>query len=334
MKQLPYLGLALGLFTLLSLLVWQGLEPVLTVLTSSGWSLLWLPWIWLPGFLLGGLGWWYLFPSNARPGWRPILLASWHGHAVNNLLPVASVGGEVVRARLLQLWGYDGIDASASVIVDKTIQALSLLLWGLCGVGLLALLAVDNRLATTALAGFLILGISIAGFVLAQRAGMLSLLSRLAERLITHEFVGTLKTNAVQVDASIHQTYRRRRNLARATFWRTLSLVLQTTEVWLGCYLLGHPVGIAEALLLKSLTATISDIAFIIPNGYGIQEGAFIVIGSLVGLSPEVSLALALAIRLRDVVIDLPGLLHWQGIESRQFIKRQSNNQNNNKTLP
>ncbi|MDZ7737224.1 MAG: flippase-like domain-containing protein [Gammaproteobacteria bacterium] len=325
MKKLPYIGLVCGLALLIALLVWQGLGPVVVLLLDSGWSLLWLPIVWLPGLLVGGIGWWYLFPAQKRPGWRAIVMATWLGHAVNNLLPVASVGGDIARARLLQLWGHDGIEATASAVVDKTIQAVALMLWGLIGVGLLAGLAIDNQLATIVLAGFLILAACIATFILVQHAGMLGFMARVAERLFEHEFIDRLKDHAEQVDASIRSAYRRRRELALSIIWHTLGLILQTAEVWLGCYLLGHPIGLVEALLIKSLTSTISDIAFIIPNGYGIQEGAYIMIGTLVGLPPEFALALALAIRLRDLVIDLPGLLHWQTIESRQLLERQRN---------
>lgn len=325
MKRLPYIGLFIGLALLVSLLVWQGLQPVVALLLDSGWPLLWLSVIWLPGLLVSGIGWWYLFPQHKRPAWQPIMLATWLGHAVNNLLPVASVGGDIARARLLQLWNHDGIEATASVVVDKTIQAVALMLWGLIGVGLLAILAIDNQLAGIALAGFLILAAGIIAFVLVQHAGMLGFMARLAERLFEHDFIDRLKNHAEQVDIAIRAAYRRRRELALSIIWHTVSLILQTGEVWLGCYLLGQPIGLAEALLIKSLTSTISDIAFIIPNGYGIQEGAFIMIGALVGLSPEFSLALALAIRIRDLTIDLPGLIHWHGIEGRQLLERRRN---------
>ena len=324
MKRLPTIGLFAGLLILLIIMIWQGLQPVFALLLDGGWSLLWLSVAWLPGLLISGIGWWYLFPRDSRPAWQPIMLATWLGHAVNNLLPVASVGGDIARARLLQLWQHDGIEATASVVVDKTIQAVALMLWGLIGVGLLTLLAIDNQLATAALAGFLILAAGIISFILVQHAGMLSRLAQVAEKLFEHEFVGRMKNHAEQVDIAIRAAYRRRRELALAIIWHTLSLILQTAEIWLGCYLLGQPISLAEALLIKSLTSTISDIAFIIPNGYGIQEGAFIMIGALVGLSPTFSLALALAIRIRDITIALPGLVCWQTIEGRQLLARRT----------
>lgn len=324
MKRLPIIGLFTGLLLLLVLLSWQGLQPVFARLLDGGWSLLWLSVVWLPGLLINGIGWWYVFPSDARPAWGPIMMATWLGHAVNNLLPVASVGGEIARARLLQLWRYDGIEATASVIVDKTTQAVALMFWGLIGVGLLTLLAIDNELATVALAGFLILAAGILTFILVQHAGMLGRLTQLAEKLFEHESIGKMKLHAEQVDLAIRAAYRRRQQLALAIIWHTVALILQSAEIWLGCYLLGQPISLIEALLVKSLTSTISDIAFIIPNGYGIQEGAFMMIGALIGLSPTFSLALALAIRMRDITIDLPGLVYWQTIEGRQLLARRA----------
>ena len=104
--------------------------------------------------------------------------------------------------------------------------------------------------------------------------------------------------------------------------WRTFGLILQTSEVWLACYLLGHPIGLIEAIMLKSLTSIITDLAFIIPNGYGVQEGGYLVLGVLVGLTAEFALALSLATRVRELIIDIPGLLYWQHIEVKYFHKK------------
>jgi hypothetical protein len=74
--------------------------------------------------------------------------------------------------------------------------------------------------------------------------------------------------------------------------------------------------------MLKSLSSTLSDAAFVVPNSYGIQEGAFIVLGALVGLGPDAALAISLAIRIREVLIDVPGLVLWQHTEGRAFFRR------------
>ena len=71
--------------------------------------------------------------------------AIWIGRAINTLLPVASISGELVKARLLTLWGTGGVHAAASVVLDKTVQVFALIIWGIAGVGLALLLATRIR---------------------------------------------------------------------------------------------------------------------------------------------------------------------------------------------
>ena len=130
-----------------------------------------------------------------------------------------------------------------------------------------------------------------------------------------------LTRNAKNVDLYIKQIYQDRKRLYLATAVKTSGYILHTTEVWLACYLLGFPITLTEAMMLKSLTSTISDVAFIIPNAYGIQEGAYIMIGNLMGINPEQALAISLAVRIREFLIDPAGLLLWHQIEARHLLK-------------
>jgi len=63
--------------------------------------------------------------------------------------------------------------------------------------------------------------------------------------------------------------------------------------------------------------------AFLIPGAIGVQEGGFIVLGSLVGLGPEVSLALSLTKRVRELLLGIPGLIIWQAAEGRRLWPRK-----------
>ena len=53
------------------------------------------------------------------------------------------------------------------------------------------------------------------------------------------------------------------------------------------------------------------------PGALGLQEAGFLGIGLLLGLPAEVATALAIARRIRDLVIYLPGLLAWVWAERR-----------------
>ncbi len=323
MNFVAHIGLAIGLLLLISLLIWQGIMDVIQLLFTSGWVLLWLPLVWLPSLVPATQGWRSLLLSRQPPDFGHALLAMWMGRAVNNLLPVATIGGEIAKARLISLWGVKGIDAAASVMVDKVVQAISVALWGLIGVSTLVYLNKNAELALYAFAGFIMLTLGAFGFLLVQKAGLLGFLSKIGGKLIKTDSWEGIHFNAREIDTTVVEIYTNKSHIFWAIILRTCGLVLETAEVWLACYILGHPISVLEAVMLKSLTSTLRDVAFIIPNGYGIQEGAFILVGTLVGLDANTALAVSLAIRIRDVVFDPAGLMTLHQIESRQFSKRR-----------
>ena len=312
-----YIGLLVGLLILTWLVAWQGIDEIFILLSQSGFYLLLLPIVWFPSLVAAVISWHYLFPIKRIPAFKKLFLSLWMGRAINTLLPVASIGGEIAKARLLILWGHPGVDASASVLVDKTVQALALVPWAIIGTGLLVYLTIDDDLAKLIMLGTLLLSLGIVGFIMIQQAGMIGFIARIIGKFNTTDGWSKITDNTL-----VKEIYSEKQNFLISVFWRTLGLILQTSEVWLACYLLGHPIGIVEALMLKSLTSIITDIAFMIPNGYGIQEGGYVMLGALIGLSPEFSLAISLATRIRELIVDLPGLLYWQHVEAKYFLKK------------
>ena len=321
MKRIALIGLFTGLLIFIGLLVWQGVTDVFSLVLSSGWALLWLPIVWLPCFLPLAQSWRLCFLPGRLPTMPQSLMGIWLGRSVNSLLPVATIGGEIVKARLVTLWGSNVNDATASVMVDKTLQAFTVVIWGLIGVSLLIYTAAGQDLAIFALIGFAILALSVTGMVYIQKKGLFSFMARLGGSLFKSGSWEGLSQNARIVDEVIRSIYADKKRIYAASAIKTAGYVLQTTEVWLAFYLLGSPISITEALLLKSLTATISDIAFVIPNGYGIQEGAFIMIGAVLGVNADLALAVSLAIRIREITVDPAGLFIWHQIETRELIR-------------
>jgi uncharacterized membrane protein YbhN (UPF0104 family) len=86
-------------------------------------------------------------------------------------------------------------------------------------------------------------------------------------------------------------------------------------EVWFVLRLFGHPVTASAAIALESLTQAVRHIVFFIPAGLGVQEGGFVVIGTLLGIDAELALALSMAKRGRELLCGLPALLSWQVAE-------------------
>jgi hypothetical protein len=55
-----------------------------------------------------------------------------------------------------------------------------------------------------------------------------------------------------------------------------------------------------------------------------VQEGAYVLLGAGFGLTPEMSLALSLLKRARDLAIGLPAIAIWQAIESNRLWRRRN----------
>ncbi len=77
--------------------------------------------------------------------------------------------------------------------------------------------------------------------------------------------------------------------------------------MWLTLYLMGVSAGLANAVLLESLSLAARSAAFLIPSGWGAQEGALIALAILAGLPANTGLALGLVKRAREFAIGLPG---------------------------
>jgi putative membrane protein len=323
MNILTRIGSLVGLILLLALFLWKGTMESLNLLIESGWSLLLLPVIWFPSLLPATEGWRLLFGNHTPPCFYDALISTWIGRSVNNLLPVASIGGEMVKARLLHQWGISGLDAIASVMVDKISQALSLALWGMVGVGTLLMLSTDTRLAMYATLGFAVLTLCVVSFAFLQKKGFFSIMAKLGGMFSDSETWNEFSINAEQIDHRIREIYRNKAKVITAIGLRTFSLAFQTIELWLACYLLNHPIGLVEVIMLKSLTMTFSEIAFIIPNGYGIQEGAFILIGGILGIPPDIALVLSIAIRIHDFIFDPAGLIALHHLEHKNLERKK-----------
>ena len=64
----------------------------------------------------------------------------------------------------------------------------------------------------------------------------------------------------------------------------------------------------------------IRSFAFFIPASIGIQELAFVIVGSYLGLPDTISLTIAIGRRIREVLVSTPAILSWIIISKRNYI--------------
>ena len=323
MRRLSLFGLLFGLTLATLLITWQGWPEIAGVIQIAGWSVVWLPIYYFIPLGCALLSWWYLFPQMCRPQLGFSLYCMWINFAVNWLLPVAQVGGEVARVRLLLKRKFPASEAIASIVGDQTLQLISQALYALTGIVLLGLTPLSHSAASNSgegsspllvvlLASLVILGSLSFGVYWVQQQGIFKLFSRVARKFPTLSSNDTLGDQAALVDNAIVGMYERRDRLLIACVWRFGFRLLAAGETWLALRFLGHPVGVIDALILESLGQAVRSAAFLLPGGLGAQEGGLMAIGAVLGIPVNLSLSLSLCKRIRELAIGVPGLIALQ----------------------
>jgi putative membrane protein len=304
----------IGIAAIIGLIIWSGLDAVAHAVASVGWGILLVVLARTVTVSVAGVGWWLLFPPKLRPPVRTCVLLRFVREATNALLPVAQVGGDLIGAGLLTLSAVPGALAAASVIVDILVQAATQFLFAIVGLVFLVALGADETLARTAAIGLAFAALLLVGFYLAQRRGGQRILRAIMSRL-----TGDQKWRVLGTIDAVYQylamIYASRFGLISSSAVHMAGWVVGVAEVSIVFAFMGHPVSLAEAVVIESLLHAIRGAAFAIPGALGAQEGGLVLLCAVFGIPPEQAIALSLVKRAADLVLGVPGLLGWQLLE-------------------
>jgi putative membrane protein len=305
-KWMALLGLALAT----GLILREGFGAVFEALSVAGAGLFWASLFHVVPMALNARGFELLLPRAPGRSFRFFAWLVWVREAVDSLLPVVRVGGALASARLMIGRGIRTELAVGSLVADTTVSLVTQFLFVLLGVALLALRAGGHpivvRLALGCLAGVPV----VLAFVFLQRLGPFDLGAR-ALKLLFGDRLGSL-AQGPRLDRALKRLYSRRRALFWSSLFQMAGWISGAGEIWLVLFFLGHPLPVAVSLILHALTQAVSSAFFVVPGALGVQEAGFLLLAPVFGLSGDVGLALALARRVRDVIVFVPGLLLWQ----------------------
>jgi putative membrane protein len=240
--------------------------------------------------------------------------------AGSEVLPLSQVGGYVLGTRALALAGVSATRGAASTIVDVTLEFVGQLAYtalGLVWVLHLHTEGIAPGLVVAGLAGACVLAVA---FVVVQRRGV-RYVDRIAG-ILGQGWAERTAAGAAALHNALEAIYRRRRGLWSSFLLHFLCWVLSASEVWVALAFAGQPISFGNALVIESLVYALRTAAFVVPNAMGIQEGAYVLLGGVFGLSPEMALALSLLKRARDLAIGLPVLALWQIVEGSRLSRR------------
>ena len=305
----------LGLGLIAGLIAASEVDRVTAGVALAGWSIGLIALAHLGTLLADTLGWHALLAPAQQPPLRTMIIWRWICGSINGLLPVAQVGGELVRARLLTRAGVSGPVAGASVVVDVTAGLVTQVVFVLLGLGLYLGGHGGAAWLLRVGAGVALFGLLLLGFGLIQRRGLFLRLARILERATRGRAWQGLVGSAAALDREMIACYGQRTRLVICAAWRLLGWLWGSAEVWLIFWLLGHPIGMAEAVILEKFAQGTRSVGFMLPGGLGAQEGGIVAGALTLGIGSDLALAVALLKRACELAYGVLGLIAWSLVD-------------------
>jgi putative membrane protein len=322
MKRWLILAAGLGLVLAIAIIAYQGFGAVAQAFAAVGFGVVAVVLLRAVELAGAGLGWWIIVPASARCPLYACVWVRFIREAINALLPVAQVGGEIAGGRVMTFFGIAGEVAGATILVDILMQAVTLLLFTFVGIGVLATVVADRALIGSLAAGTAILGLALAGFFAAQRFGGAKLFDRLLMALAAKLGWSSL-ANRASLHDNLVRIYADLPRLAAAMLVHLGVWFVGALEVLVALRLMGFPIGYGEAVAIESVGQAVRAAAFLMPGALGVQEAGFIAVCAVYGIPAPAALALSLVKRVPDLTLGVPFLFVWHAHESRALMRRR-----------
>lgn len=240
--------------------------------------------------------WWTLLAPFDRPPVATVMRIFFVSTFVGTFLP-ASVGGDAVRAYGLSKEGVGGVDAVASVLMDRLLGVVSILIVAVAG-AFLARRLIDIRALFPAFALLIVLCAVALAVVFSPRAavaaaGVLALLPHGRE-------TGKRLVEAIQRYATLHGPMV---NVLLSSIAVQVLRVLQTYSLGLALGL-AVPLGVYFALVPIILLIVLMPITI---NGIGTTQAGFVWLFGRAGVASAPAFALSVLFLAIAIVGNLPG---------------------------
>ena len=299
-----------------------GIKDVFAAVVAAGWGVAAVVGFHVVPMICDVMSWRVLIPREHRLSNGRLFLIRWMGDAVNSMLPVAQVGGEIVRMRVGALWGIPFAVSAASVLIDMTICVLTQIVFALSGFWLFVSLTGHGSVDRTLVVGVVVGLLAVGGFYTVQRIGIFRIGGAIVSSVLKSPGWQKLVSNGREVDRTIAQLYGRKRAVLASAVCLMGTWSTGAMEVWIALHALGVPISYGKAYVLESATQAIKSVLFILPGTLGAQESGFVLMGTTLGISAEMSMALALIRRVREVAYGVSGVILWQCVEWGKLSKR------------
>ncbi len=266
-------------------------------------------------YLIDCVGWRMTLGGHARKvSFFRLFMIRMAGEVVNATTPTGSVGGEPVKAYLLERYGISIVDGFASVIIAKTTMTIAQIAYILTGIGLgFALLLPPQGIYLSVMAILTSLALVSLGIALlmVQRQGLFTILFALLRKWRWR--VAALegrRQKLLALDQAVLAFYSRSRAaflLSTAAF--LAGWMVEAVEVYLILGYLGATIDPLAAISIDALSTFIRGATFVVPASVGAQEAGSLMLVTAFGHSDVIAMTFALLRRIREVAWIAIGLV-------------------------
>lgn len=231
--------------------------------------------------------------------------------AFNMVLPSASLGGDAMRAFMIQK-NVPLKEGIPSVLFDKTLEFIASTVFLIAGflLGLLTL-----RLPKTLTISVIIsLGITATGtffLILAQKTGVKKIVARVASLIPGGPaWIEKRESHLDTLDQNLRLLYTRSNRKAILPFaLHFLTRLLGTVEVLIILAVLKAPVNFIQAFFICTVVTVGNSIFFILPGQWGVMESVHILVLQSLGYPAAIGLSLSVIRRIRSLLFVGVGLI-------------------------
>ena len=282
-------------------------------------------------YVVEAYGWKITLGPSAKdiPFWRVLAIRT-AGEAVNMTTPTAYVGGEPLKAYLLEKHHVSMVEGLASVVIAKTTMTIAEVVFILLGIALAFWrVGADGSSGQTVAAALVSVGLLVlvtAALVFAQQQGLFTWLLEFQRKIgLKIHYLEEREKRLRSLDRTILDFYRDN----RLTFCFSIGLffvgwMAEALEVYIIIYFLGDPAAALSAISISALSVFIKSGTFFIPGSLGAQDGGNMLLLRAFGYSDVTGITFALLRRFRELVWIGLGLLCLTLAGGRAAVIRES----------
>ena len=267
-------------------------------------------------FWVDTIAWQFTLPSSQFSWIYNLWKVRMVGAAFGKMLPFSAFGGAPIKGYLLKKhYGIGYREGAASIILVESTHMLSMVFFMASGVCLISFSSgFPNSYYAFSKISLGVLSVGVLGFYLIQRYRLTSFVGRWVSKRPMGSKLEKFIYHLQEFDERLVQFYTQKRPLFfGAMGLNLLNWYLGALEIYIILYFLGHPISIAESIILETFVEIVRAGTFFIPGTLGSQEAAFLLATGAITGDPALGVATALIRRVREIVWLILGFsLGWK----------------------